>query len=151
MISCCTSSREMSQRNSIVVLNYFPLTVSGPVEGLTANITHNSTSETFSISISWSEPFEPNGVITQYRYTVSNSDTGATIVNDSTTSTDTEVVDLMLSGAEPYTNYTVTVVPVNSDGDGMDFTITVLSPQTGKLVKALLGYTQILWVLSVQV
>ena len=117
------------------------------MEGLTANITHNSTSDSFSISISWSEPFEPNGVITQYRYTVSNSSTGTTIVSDSTTST--EVNDLMLSGAEPYTNYTVTVVPVNSAGDGMDSTITLLSPQTGKLVKALCDYTLILWVLSV--
>ena len=123
--------------------------MSGPVGGLTTSITHDSTSDSFSISISWSESSDPNGVITQYRYTVSNSDTGATIVDDSTMST--EVIDMMLSGAEPYTNYTVTVVPVNSAGDGMDSTITVLSPQSGKLVNALCEYTLILWVLSVQV
>ena len=107
-------------------------TVSGPVEVLTANITHDTISDSFTISISWSEPTEPNGVIQQYNYTVFNTDTNTAVVTNFTVSGSTSVVESMLSSIEPYTNYTVTVVAINSVGKGDSSTLIVESPQTGK-------------------
>ena len=105
----------------------YGFTVSDPVENLTASFTHDSGS--FSISISWSEPIEPNGVILRYNYTVFDTETTTELLAGSTEST--SVVVTMLSGVEPFTNYTVGVFAVNSAGGGQDSTITSLSPETG--------------------
>ncbi|CAI8003305.1 Phosphatidylinositol phosphatase PTPRQ [Geodia barretti] len=102
--------------------------LSGPVEGLSAGITNDSSSDSFSVSISWSEPSEPNGVILQYNYTVSSTDTNTAIVSGSTGNT--SVVESMLTVIEPFTNYTVGVVAFNSAGEGQESSVTVESPQT---------------------
>ena len=108
--------------------------MSGPVEGLSAGITNDSSSDSFSVSISWSEPSEPNGVILQYNYTVSSTDTNTAIVSGSTGSgSSTSVVESMLTVIEPFTNYTVGVVAINSAGEGQESNVTVESPQTGEL------------------
>ena len=105
------------------------------MEGLSAGITNDSSSDSFSVSISWSEPSEPNGVILQYNYTVSSTDTNtAPLVSGSTGSgSSTSVVESMLTVIEPFTNYTVGVVAINSAGVGEESTVTVESPQTGEL------------------
>ena len=103
-------------------------TASGPVEGLTATIT--DTSGSFKISISWSAPLEPNGIIKLYNYTVTNTVTSLEVALGSELST--SVGDVSLSGAEAYTNYTVSVFAVNSAGAGEDSIITLLSPETGE-------------------
>ena len=107
--------------------------MSGPVEGLSAGITNDSSTDSFSVSISWSEPSEPNGVILQYNYTVSSTDTNTAIVSGSTGNT--SVVESMLTVIEPFTNYTVGVVAINSAGEGEESTVTVESPQTGELTR----------------
>ena len=108
--------------------------MSGPVGSLSANITHDSSSDSFSVSISWSEPSEPNGVILHYNYTVSSNETITAIVRGSTGSgSSTSVVESMLSVIEPFTSYTVGVVAVNSAGEGEESSVTVESPQTGEL------------------
>ena len=86
----------------------------------------------FNITISWTAPEEPNGDITHYIYTVTDTDTSALIIGDSTT--ETSIVDLPLTNVVPFTNYTVSVLAVNSAGNGEDSTITTVSPETGKVV-----------------
>ena len=106
-------------------------TASGPVEGLAAIITHASGS--FKISISWSAPLEPSGIIKLYNYTVTNTATSLEVALGSELST--SVGDVTLSGAEAYTNYTISVFAVNSAGAGEDSIITLLSPETGESEK----------------
>lgn len=100
---------------------------SGPVENLMADIMRAGSS--FTITIMWSPPMEPNGVITNYTYTVTDaSDT--VLVSDTTN--ETFVMDLNVMDIEPHMDYTLSVIAVNSAGNGMDSQISVLSPQTGK-------------------
>ena len=113
-------------------------TASGPVEGLAATVTHASGS--FNISISWSAPLEPNGIIKLYNYTVTDTATSlevALVGSELSTSVD----DVSLSGGEAYTNYTVSVFAVNSAGAGEDSTITSLSPDTGESEKCTIYYS----------
>ena len=91
-----------------------------------------TTAAPFSITISWTAPEEPNGIITHYIYTVTESDTSQVIVSGNTV--ETSVDDLTLMGAKPYTNYTVSVLGVNSAGDGEDRSIIVESPETGTYI-----------------
>ena len=103
--------------------------MSGPVGSLTATI---ATAAPFNISISWTAPEEPNGVITHYIYTITDAETSQIIANGNTA--ETFVEDLTLMDAEPYTNYTVSVSAVNAAGNGEDSTIVRVSPETGKVV-----------------
>ena len=102
--------------------------MSGPVEGLAATIT--GADLPFSITMLWSSPSEPNGVILHYSYTIVDADTSVSI--DSNITNETSIVGLTLTEPLPYTNYTVTVIPVNGAGDGENSSTTALSPQTGK-------------------
>ena len=104
-------------------------TASGPVRNLMANIV---IAAPFNITISWTAPEEPNGDITHYVYTVNDTATGALIIGGTTTGT--SIVDLPLTNVVPFTNYTVSVLAVNSAGNGEDSTITTVSPETGKVV-----------------
>ena len=96
---------------------------------LTATIT---TAAPFDITISWTAPEEPNGIITHYIYTVTDTETSQVIASGNTL--ETSVDDLTLMNAEPFTSYTVSVFAVNAAGNGEDSTIVIVSPQTGKVV-----------------
>ena len=96
---------------------------------LTATIT---IAAPFNITISWTAPEEPNGIITHYIYTVTDTETDQVIASGNTVQT--SVDDLTLMNAEPFTSYTVSVFAVNAAGNGEDSTIVRVSPQTGKVV-----------------
>ena len=100
---------------------------SGRVENLMAVIMRDGSS--FTITITWSAPIEPNGVITHYIYTV-NDVSNMVLVSDNTS--ETSVMDLNVMGIQPHTNYNVSVFAVNSAGNGESNQISVRSPETGK-------------------
>ena len=102
--------------------------VSGQVENLMADIMRAGSS--FTITITWSAPIEPNGVITHYIYTITDNSNNSVVVNDTTN--ETSVVDLNVMDIDPHTDYTVSVLAVNFAGNGESTQISVLSPQTGK-------------------
>ena len=93
-----------------------------------ASISH--TSDSFRLSISWTEPSEPNGLILSYNYTVSETATGSEVGLGSTT--ETSVTDVVMSGVVAFTNYTVSVVAINSAGAGQESAITLISPETSE-------------------
>ena len=109
------------------VLTYIPV-ASGPVENLTAVIMRDGSS--FTITINWSAPIEPNGVITGYIYTVTYNSNNSVLVSD--TINETSVMDLNVMDIEPHTDYNVSVLAVNSAGNGESTQISVSSPQTGR-------------------
>ena len=88
------------------------------------------TSDSFRLSISWTEPSEPNGLILSYNYTVSETATGSEVGLGSTTST--SITDVTLSGVVAFTNYTVSVVAINSAGAGQESAITLISAETSE-------------------
>ena len=92
---------------------------------LMASISH--TSDSFRLSISWTEPSEPNGIILSYNYTVSETATGSEVGLGSTTST--SITDVALSGVVAFTNYTINVVVINSIGAGQESAVTLISPE----------------------
>lgn len=103
---------------------------SGPVENLMAVFMRAGS--LFTITITWSAPIEPNGVITHYIYTMTDV-SNIVLVNDTTSETSVMVMDL-----QPYTIYNVSVVAVNSAGSGESNQISVLTPETGKRLVLLL-------------
>ena len=109
-------------------INVLLHTVSGPVTNLTADFTTTSTLS-FNITIMWNAPVQPNGDILRYDYSLTETETAAVRISGNTT--ELSVNDLPLTDVEPYTSYTVTVVAVNSVGDGESANITLLSPETG--------------------
>ena len=64
------------------------------------------------ITLNWTEPAVPNGVVTGYVITVTNGVIGE-VFTVNTTDTEFEV-----TGLTPYTNYTFTVAAVNGAGVG---------------------------------
>ena len=64
------------------------------------------------VTLNWTEPAVPNGVVTGYVITVTNGVTGEEFTVN-TTDTEFEV-----TGLTPYTNYTFTVAAVNGGGVG---------------------------------
>ena len=95
-----------------------------------ASISH--TSDSFRLSISWTEPSEPNGLILSYDYTVSETEGDSTVIESGST-TETSITDEALSGVETFTNYTVSVLARNSAGPGQESSITLISPETSEL------------------
>ena len=85
---------------------------------------------TVDITITWTEPMYPNGVILTYRVTVSNTDDSSVVYNS--TLTDTTVTASVM--ALPFTNYTVTVAASTSAGEGEEETVTLTAPQAGMSV-----------------
>ena len=81
-----------------------------------------------SLSISWTEPAYPNGAITSYEVTVTQTDDSSVVVyNDTVTGTAvTASVNVL-----PFTDYTVRVAASTSAGPGAGNSITVTSPQAG--------------------
>ena len=78
------------------------------------------------ITLNWTEPAVPNGVVTGYVITVTNGVTGE-VFTVNTTDTEFEV-----TGLTPYTNYTFTVAAVNGAGVGnASNPVTVLTAEGG--------------------
>ena len=102
-------------------------TVSGPVANLAATIVATTSTDTHNITISFEPPPEPNGVVIQYSYSI--SDTTQTVASGMITMTSIEEISTQI---EPYTNYTVSVAAMNPAGMGEESSVTVVSPEAGK-------------------
>ena len=109
--------------------------------------TISGTTTPFIIDIVWSAPTEPNGIILQYTYTITDTVAGNLILSDS--KDETFVNNLTVNNLEPYTEYTVTVVAMNSAGDGDSSSVTVFSPETGKIVELWKGIGVLLIVYNI--
>ena len=83
-----------------------------------------------SLNISWTEPAYPNGAITSYEVTVTQTDDSSVVVYNDDMITDTTVT-VMSMNVLPFTDHTVTVVASTSAGPGADTSITLTSPQAG--------------------
>ena len=83
------------------------------------------------LSINWTEPSEPNGIILHYNYTLSETTIDSEVGLGSTT--ETSVTDVALSGVVAFTNYTVSVVAINTAGAGQKSAIILISAETGKV------------------
>ena len=83
---------------------------------------------TVDITVTWTEPMYPNGVIQTYKVTVNQTD-DSSFVYSSNTQTDTTVTASVM--VLPFTNYTVTVVASTSAGQGEGETVTLTAPQAG--------------------
>ena len=84
---------------------------------------------TIDIGITWEVPVYPNGIITTYSVTVSQTDNSSDIIFSSSTLTAPNVTESVMVPA--YTNYTVSVAASTSAGEGNESTITITSPQAG--------------------
>ncbi len=79
------------------------------------------------LQISWSEPLTPNGVITEYSYTVLGPSPATVSAN--TISTDVMVTASLL----PASTYTVRVTASTSAGAGEASMVTITVPEASKL------------------
>ena len=86
---------------------------------------------TADITITWTEPMYPNGVIQTYRVTVTNTDDSSLVYNNSTLTDTTVTASVMVL---PFTDYTVTVAASTSAGEGEGETFTLTAPQAGMYV-----------------
>ena len=91
---------------------------------------------TLNIDISWSEPINPNGVITAYSVTVYQTDNSSDVVYSNDAVTDLAVTESVM--VLPFTNYTVNVAASTSAGQGNEITIIIPSPDASKHKSALL-------------
>ena len=111
----------------------------GPVVGLdstfsTTGRSYNKSIRTYTVdlSITWSEPEYPNGVITLYTVTVTQADDSTVeVYSDDSIETPNVTVSVMVVA---FTDYTVTVAANTSAGQGDSTTDTVTSPEAGMYV-----------------
>ena len=61
------------------------------------------------VTFNWSMPATPNGIITQYNFTVVNLDTYNTTSYIINVTADQQQVSQLVTGFRPYENYTATV------------------------------------------
>ena len=92
---------------------------------------------TLNIDITWDEPMFPNGIITSYEVNVIRTDDPNDVVYSNDSITDSAVTESVM--VLPFTNYTVTVAASTSAGQGEAFSITIESPQAGKVFGIHLG------------
>ena len=120
-----------------LIMCYFFPTAPGRVGNLDASFStmssYNPSTQllTVDITITWTEPMYPNGVIQTYRVTVTNTD-DSSLVYSSGTLTDTTVTVSVI--VLPFTDYTVTVAASTSAGEGEGETFTLTAPQAGMYV-----------------
>ena len=98
-----------------------------------AEAVFNSTSRmyTLDIDIVWSEPMYPNGIITGYTVTVSETDSPADVVyGDANVAVPNVIVESVM--VLPFTNYTVSVGASTSAGQGEESAVTIESPEAGR-------------------
>ncbi|XP_064396510.1 phosphatidylinositol phosphatase PTPRQ-like isoform X2 [Halichondria panicea] len=89
---------------------------------------YNATSGLYEgmLSISWSEPLTPNGVITGYSYTVKGPTPKTDIIVSMTTNSTSIMVDASLL---PAREYTVTVTAYTTPGPGDSSMVTITVPE----------------------
>ena len=85
---------------------------------------------TLDMNIMWVEPVNPNGIITSYEVTVTQTDNSNNIVYTDDSLTVTSVTESVM--VLPFTNYTVTVTASTSAGQGDPESVVELSPDAGK-------------------
>ena len=77
--------------------------------------------------LSWSKPIQPNGIITNYSINCSS--------DDSIYYTDSSVVETgLISGLQPYTNYTCSVSAYTKVGKGPAVTNTGVTDQSSEFI-----------------
>ena len=81
------------------------------------------------ILLSWTAPTEPNGMITGYQFNVTETESDAALLSDTTNTTS---VETQSGGVQPYTNYTLSVVASTDAGSGDISTAIVESPEAGR-------------------
>ncbi len=96
----------------------------------TADDTKLDNTYSVDVIVTWELPVEPNGIISDYQYTIESS--GGVIIASGSTIKMSVTQTVILS---PYTNYTVSVQANNSVGPGQEAMQTTLSPEAGKQFK----------------
>jgi len=99
---------------------FFPLYVIVP--SMVVNLTKEGVTDT-SISLSWKEPVDRNGIIVSYLVEWGESDDSDEKKNDS--HLNTADLNYNITNLRPYTNYTVSVYATTSAGQGPHSPITV--------------------------
>ena len=84
---------------------------------------------TADITITWTQPMYPNGVIQTYSVTVFETANPSNMVYNDSTLIDPNVMTSVM--VLPFTNYTVSVAASTSAGQGEEDTVTVESPEAG--------------------
>ena len=84
------------------------------------------------VNISWSEPINPNGIITSYRVVLAETDNSSSVAYNTSSLSEPNVT--VLVDVLPFTDYTVSVFASTSVGEGAGQSIVVLSPEAGKNV-----------------
>ena len=83
---------------------------------------------TLDMIITWREPVNPNGVITSYEVTVTQTDDVSDIIYSDSLTVTSVTQSVMI---RPFTNYTVTVTASTSAGQGNPASAIELSPEAG--------------------
>ena len=98
----------------------------------TTGAAYNSTTRMYALNMNivWSEPLNPNGIITSYEVTVARTDNSTDVVYSNISLTAPNVTALVSVLA--FTNYTVSVVASTSVGEGASDSVIELSPESGK-------------------
>ena len=88
---------------------------------------------TLDMTVTWERPIYPNGVITSYKVTVTQTDNSSVIVYTDDSLTVPSVTQSVM--VLPFTNYTVTVTASTSAGQGVPECVIEASPEAGKQTK----------------
>ena len=112
-------------RNTSVYVSDIPSsTAPGPPNNLSIT-TINSTALTFS----WAVPMQPNGKITGYNYSCTETGTMNVIRSDNTTPDTTSVV---LTGLNIFTNYNCSVSASTAQGVGQSVSVIGITGEEGR-------------------
>ena len=124
---CCSSK--------CIPRNAFFFTAPGQVEDLQLNFDPNgdpfnsiTRMYTLDMIITWREPINPNGVITSYEVTVTQTNDVSDIIYSDRVTVNSMTQSVMVL---PFTNYTVTVTASTSAGEGDPESVVELSPEAG--------------------
>ena len=85
---------------------------------------------TVDITITWTQPMYPNGVIQNYNVTVFETANPSNMVYNDSTLIDPNVTTSVI--VLPFTDYTVSVAASTSAGQGEEETVTLTSPEAGR-------------------
>ena len=115
--------------------NAFFFTAPGQVEDLQLNFDPNgdpfnsiTRMYTLDMIITWREPINPNGVITSYEVTVTQTNDVSDIIYSDRVTVNSVTQSVMVL---PFTDYTVTVTASTSAGQGDPESVAELSPEAG--------------------
>ena len=93
------------------------------------NISISSYSST-TLTISWGEPTQPNGIITDYNLTcMDDTDHQHSIM------TTGDITTVTVNSLLPYTNYTCTVIPYTKVGPGPGANVAGITDEDSELMK----------------